>query len=157
MNTEASNFLNHELFNLVCGDVLGSGVARTVYEHRFDPTVVLKFEGTRGSFQNVLEWETWQSVKHSNLAHWFAPCIAISPNGAVLVQRRTTPPRNYPDLIPAFFTDTKLTNFGMLVPEDADGDFRGEGGQFVCHDYGLHLLLEKGLTKRMRKADWWNL
>lgn len=26
-----------------------------------------------------------------------------------------------------------------------------------CHDYGTHLMFEHGMTKRMVKADWWDL
>lgn len=150
-----SEFLKNELFGAVCGKLLGSGSARQVYEHKFDPTVVIKFELNAGSFQNIIEWETWQRiVKIEELAKWFAPCVMISPNGAVLVQRRTRPASQYPDKVPAFFTDLKLQNFGVIASPEADDNTQG---QFVCHDYGLHLMLEKGMTKRMRKADWWTL
>jgi hypothetical protein len=45
--------------------------------------------------------------------------------------------------MPAFFTDLKRENFGLLL------------GRLVCHDYGVNLLMENGMTKRMRKANWW--
>lgn len=150
-----SSFLKEELYDLLCGRKLGEGAARAVFEHALDPTLVIKFEAG-GSFQNVIEWETWQSVQHvPDIAKWFAPCIAISPNGAVLVQRRTTPAAFHPERVPAFFTDLKCANFGILIPNHLDTCQRT--GQFVCHDYGTHLMLENGMTKRMRKADWWNL
>ena len=152
---DVTDFLAQELVGTLCGKLLGKGAARTVYEHRFDPTLVIKFERNAFSFQNVIEWQTWERVKNSDLAKWFAPCVAISPNGCVLVQRRTTTPANYPTHIPAFFTDLKLPNFGVLLFKDAAEAERE--AQFVCHDYGLHLMLEKGMTKRMAKADWWNL
>lgn len=139
---EVSPVLQRDLFHMLCGAQLGEGVGRIVYEHSFDPTVVIKFESNAGSFQNVIEWETWQRVKNADLAKWFAPCVAISPNGSVLVQKRTCKPTNYPDKVPSFFTDIKLENFGML------------GKQFVAHDYGLHLLMENGMSTRMKKANW---
>lgn len=161
MVNDPSDFLNKELFRMLCGRVLGQGAARTVYEHAFDPTVVIKFEHTAGNFQNIMEWEAWQRIKHTDLSQWFAPCLAISPNGCVLAQRRTRRPTNYPDKVPAFFTDLKLDNFGILPHGNCFTDEvlvdRNPKGTFVCHDYGLTLLFEKGMTKRMVKADWWSL
>lgn len=55
------------------------------------------------------------------------------------------PPGSYPDRMPAFLTDMKRTNYGLI------------GKQVVCHDYGTNLLMQMGLTKRMKKADWWDL
>jgi hypothetical protein len=140
--TEPTDSVKRDLFHLVCGKVLGAGVARTVYEHAFDPTVVIKVEEGAGSFQNVAEWQVWERIQYTALARWFAPCVAISPNGSVLVQRRTRAALNYPDKVPSFFTDIKPENFGML------------DGNFVAHDYGYHLMLENGMSKRMKKADW---
>ena len=73
------------------------------------------------------------------------PCIAISDDGIVLVQKKTTEAtkKQYPKKIPNFFTDTKYQNFGIYK------------GHLVCHDYG-DLLIEKGLTKRMKNAEWWD-
>ena len=140
-----------QIYCMMLGDYIGCGAHRHVYKHGYDDTLVVKLECKVGSFQNVIEWETWQSVQSTDLAKWFAPCVAISANGEVLVQRRTTPATKYPDKIPAFFTDTKLGNYGVLVPRTGDPE-----EQFVCHDYGLHLMLEKGMTKRMKNAHWWN-
>jgi hypothetical protein len=139
-------FLHKELVVMLCGEHLGGGIARQVFAHALDPTLVVKFEGTGGSFQNVLEWETWYRVKGTKLERWFAPCVAISPCGGVLVQRRTTVPgaSEFPDRLPSFLTDTKRANFGML------------DGQLVAHDYGYNLLMEKGMVVRMKKARWWN-
>jgi hypothetical protein len=150
-----------DFYNLFCGKVLGEGAARKVYEHNFDGKVVIKVETGDYSFQNITEWQTWERVKHTDLAQYFAPCVAISPNGRVLVQRRTSRPTYYPDKVPAFFTDLKLDNFGVLtngnVFVDDVFDVRNPKGAFVCHDYGMHMMLEKGMTKRMRKAEWWTL
>jgi hypothetical protein len=146
-----SDFAKHELWRLVCGDVLGQGVARTVYEHRLDPCLVVKVEEGVESFQNVAEWQAWQEVQHTEFARWFAPCVAISPCGGVLVQRRTTRAAVHPERIPNFLSDTKLGNFGILRPRDGE-----EAGRFVCHDYGLTRLMTVGLTRRMVKANWWN-
>jgi hypothetical protein len=48
----------------------------------------------------------------------------------------------WPTALPAFFTDFKRENFGFI------------DGRFVCHDYGTTLLMERGMTKAMRKVDW---
>lgn len=150
--SDPTDFMKRELWSLIVGEQLGAGAARTVYAHALDPRLVVKVEDGRGSFQNVIEWQTWEDVKETDFAKWFAPCVAISPCGGILVQRRTTPAQTHPEKIPAFFTDTKLANFGMLIPLHGK-----KGGQFVAHDYGVSLLNQYGLTKRMRKANWWNL
>lgn len=136
------------------GDYIGEGANRKVYAHAWDQTLVVKVESAAQSFSNITEWQVWNAVKDTEHAKWFAPCLHISNNGEVLIQRRTSPAAKYPDKIPSFFTDTKLTNFGVLVN---GADYGATDGQFVCHDYGLHLMLEKGMTKRMKNANWWTL
>lgn len=64
----------------MCGDRLGQGVAREVYVFKPDPTLVIKFELTTHDFQNVNEWEVWES----------APCVGrkvAGPCGGHLRQR----------------------------------------------------------------------
>ncbi len=135
-----------DLFQLLtdCGDLLGSGVARHVYPYGLDARMVIKFEQEH-NFQNTTEWQVWNHVKHTDFARWFAPVEFISPCGRILIQRRTQAfetDKKLPERIPAFFTDTKIENWGLLK------------GKPVCHDYGYHLLLEQGMTKRMKKAEW---
>lgn len=134
-----------DLFRMICEEEIGSGIARTVYTSKVAPGAVVKIEDGYASFQNVIEWNTWESVKHTDLAKWFAPCLHISGNGAILVMARTEPATEFPDKMPAFLTDFKRANYGML------------NGRLVCHDYGVHLMLENGMTKRMSKAEWWDL
>jgi hypothetical protein len=134
-----------DFFRMFCGDLIGTGVARTVYNHAQDPKLVVKIEHYARSFQNIIEWETWKRVEMTEHAKWFAPCVNVSPTGIVLIQKKTAikSTKHYPERIPTFFTDTKYSNYGFL------------GRQLVCHDYGVHLLMEKGMRKTMRKADWW--
>lgn len=133
--------------DLVIGKKLGSGASREVYEWRPDPKLVVKVELNKFDWSNIKEWDVWAAIEHTKLAQWFAPCAEIAGNGAVMLQYRTQPIRRseLPDKIPALFTDTKLANWGML------------DGRPVCHDYGLHMLLEKGMGhgSRLVKADWW--
>jgi hypothetical protein len=120
---------------------MGYGTHRAVYLSKLLPDCVIKMElGDR--FANVIEWEVWNAVKDTEHAKWFAPCLHLSPNGMILVQQKTEPAYEYPKEIPAYFTDIKGENFGML------------NGNFVCHDYGNNLLMERGMTKRMRKVNW---
>lgn len=123
---------------------LGYGSGREVYACRVRPELVVKLEAERYSFQNIREWEVWQSIQYTPWAKWFAPCESISPNGSALLQRRTTPvpEGRLPDRVPVFLTDLKPDNFGMFE------------GRVVCHDYGNHLMLENGMTNRMKKAQW---
>lgn len=145
MLDDMSDAVRKEFIHLFTGEKIGSGAARDVYELSIDNSKVVKIENRSRSFQNIKEWEAWQAVKDSKFSGWFCPCLWISYSGSVLIQERTSPAREheYPERIPAFFTDTKRGNFGLL------------NGRFVAHDYGMHLLMEHGMTKRMRKADWW--
>lgn len=139
--------LHEEFLNAMCGKLLGDGMSRKVFELPITADRwCVKFETDEGrNFQNVEEWNVWKSVENTSHAKWFAPCNWISPNGKVLTMRQTSVmrPEEYPDKVPAFFTDMKFANFGLL------------DGRFVAHDYGVHLIREKGLTNRMITAHWW--
>ncbi|MCR6656627.1 MAG: hypothetical protein NVV63_12635 [Opitutus sp.] len=138
----------NDIVRMFVGQPLGSGCHRSVFAHGQDSSLVVKLESGCGTFANPQEWEVWQRVCDTAFARWFAPCLAISGCGAALIQRRTTPvpietlEAELPS-VPAFFTDLKVGNWGRL------------DGRLVCHDYGNHLLYERGMTTRMRKAKWW--
>lgn len=138
------NIVAHDLFLMLTGGrVLGSGMSRTVYDWELADNAVVRFE-EEGHHQNVIEWETWQRVRDTDMAKWFAPCLEISPCGRVLVQAMAKDLKgDLPKKVPAFFTDLKRDNWGKYK------------GRRVCRDYGIHLMLEKGMSGRMRKADWW--
>ena len=139
------NPLHSDVFRMLCGDHIGSGAGRHVYECAYDPSVVVKIETEAGSFQNITEWNLWRDAEFiPHAAAWLAPCIKISPCGIVLIQKKTTTPKKYPDKVPAWLTDTKRTNYGMI------------GKRFVCHDYGVNLMCNSGLSKRLRKVEWWD-
>jgi hypothetical protein len=137
--------MHREVFHLLCNNQIGKGMSRDVYDSKLLLDSVVKIEDYSGQFQNIIEWETWQRVKDTDYAKWFAPCEWISPNGSVLIQKKTQQAHKYPDKMPVFFCDFKRTNYGM------------HNGKFVCHDYGTNLLFENGMTKRLRKADWWDV
>lgn len=134
-----------EFVRCFLGEQLGSGVYRTVYEHRWDNRYVIKVANAdrEDNFANVYEWDLWQNARETKMAVWLAPCISISPCGLVLVQRRTSHIWNaseLPEHIPKFFTDTKVANWGKL------------GKRVVCHDYGNNLATN--VIVGMKKARW---
>lgn len=138
--------LEAELWGLFVGQQIGQGQYRTVYDHLQDTSLVLKVEKP-GTFHNVLEWRTWIESEETNSREWLAPCIDISPNGRILIQKRTGPigEDQFPLTIPAFLTDLKRSNWGMFE------------GRPVAHDYGMNLLMSDGLfSKRKRKGAFWN-
>lgn len=145
-----------QAFDLLCAERIGYGMSRSVFNSKLLPDCVIKVEEDAGRFQNVVEWETWQRVKDTDASRWFAECKWISPNGTILVMERTRPaaPSEFPEKMPVFLCDFKRTNYGMA---SSVGRF-GKPGQdwFVCHDYGTHLMFENGMSKRMRKAEWWD-
>lgn len=135
----------YELLALLCDQRLGHGMTREVFRLYTDPSKVIKFELESGHFQNVLEYQVWDHVKDAEkFAKWFAPCHYISHCGRILVQSYAEPLAAIalPAEVPAFFTDLKPSNWGHIK------------GQPVAVDYGKHLMLERGMTTRMRKADW---
>jgi len=137
--------MHKEAFNLLCNDRIGGGIARQVWNSLLLPNSVVKVEENGGSFQNVMEWETWKRVKGTPAEKWFAPCEWISPNGSILIMAKTMQPHEYPEQMPIFLCDFKRTNYGVY------------DGRLVCHDYGLNFSMEYGLfTKRMKKAEWWD-
>jgi hypothetical protein len=136
--------LSRELLEFICGDRLGAGMSREVFRFALDDRFVIKFEPIEHRFQNVEESVAWQTVEHTKFAKWFAPVKAISGCGRVMLQRYAEPiaASRLPLEVPAFFTDMKPSNWGMLK------------GQPVAVDYGRTMLATRGLTSRMRKADW---
>jgi hypothetical protein len=137
--------LARDVGHFLVGDHLGGGQYREVFAYGPDPKrKVIKLEDGYASFANIREHDAWRALRDTAYARWLAPCLDISGNGIMLIQARTTPVKfdDLPKEVPAFFTDLKRSNWGRYK------------GRIVCHDYGNHLLLKKGITARMRKADW---
>lgn len=136
--------IHRDVFHLLCDQQIGHGMSRSTFSSKLLPNSVVKVEDYAGRFQNVVEWETWQRVRGTPFERWFAPCEWISPNGSVLVMARTTPATKFPSTMPVFLTDFKRTNYGLYK------------GRLVCHDYGTHLMFEHGMSKRERRAEWYD-
>jgi len=146
-----SQDINTDLIISFIGKKIGSGSFRTVYEYNFDKSYVIKVEHGNSEC-NLMEYTLWKEIENlcGDLAwvrDWFAPVLWISPNGKVLVMKRTQEKDNKerPRKVPDFFTDLKRDNFGWI------------GSKFVCHDYGF---IYRFLTysKKMRtvpKSNWW--
>ena len=134
--------------DLLCGDLLSEGCSRIVYECGYDESCVVKISKDidRLSSDNVLEWEIWQMVKYMNndVPKWFAPCIKISDNGRILIQKKTKPltDKQWNDLkeLPRFLTDVKRSNFGMYK------------GHICTHDYAF-TMFRLNIDKRMMKIS----
>lgn len=136
--------VHKDFFNLATKDRIGYGMSREVWSSDLFPDCVIKVEDKTGKFQNIVEWETWNRVKGTEFEKWFAPCRWISPNGIVLIMEKTAPLCKYPEKMPVFLGDFKRTNYGSYK------------GHIVCHDYGTNLLFEYGMSKRLRKVNWWD-
>lgn len=133
-----------EAYNLICGDLLGEGISRKVYDCRIIPDAVVKVEKSNYSFTNIREYEAWGVVgNHKVLGKMFAPVLHISPDGKMLIMGKTTQAYSFPDKLPVCMQDTKSANYGMY------------NGRFVCHDYGVNGLMEFGLSTRLRKVTWY--
>jgi len=146
MNKKDRQYCYADFAQMMLDGKIGSGAARSVFKLHLIPDCVAKLEA-RGGLQNVAEYQVWKAVEKTEFAKWFAPVVSLSKDSTVLIQKKTTPAQrtDFPEKVPVFFTDLKYQNWGLL------------DGRLVCHDYGVHLLLETGMTKRMVKADWWDL
>jgi hypothetical protein len=139
-----NNELVHlEAFNVLCGPKLGEGIHRTVFLCAFDPTLVVKVENNdMPEHANVSEWKHWEDLQFAPKFNvWLAPCIRISPEGRVMLQKRTEPihHRDLPTTMPEWLQDIKQENFGWY------------DGHIVAHDYPR---IMSTLTSRKRKVDW---
>lgn len=113
-----------------CGDMIGSGVFRDVYEFKLNPKKwVVKVEWG-GMFCNVSEWRVWANVQHfcgslKYIKDMFAKNLTIGSTGLFIIQERVTFKEKefYPKKMPKIFTDFKCGNFGWV------------GRRFVCIDY----------------------
>ncbi len=135
-----------DLESIIVGKALGIGIHRKVAVFLPGTNKVIKIAEECPNI-NVLEDEIWQMVKDTNIAKWFAPCVAISPCGIYLIQERaeTRPKSEYPKMIPNFFSDLKYANYGWIK------------GKFVCVDYAscISTSMVHKWTGKMKKADWW--
>lgn len=144
MSNAVSEFIGTEAFNTLCGPKLGEGIHRQVFLCAFDPNLVVKVEMSEwNDFANVHEWRHWNDLSFApDFNRWLAPCVRISPNGRILLQKRCERAAQHqlPKELPAWLTDVKAENFGWFE------------GRLVCHDYPT--IIDRGLSKRMKKVDW---
>lgn len=133
-----------DAFNMLCGNKLGEGIHREVFACKLREDLVVKVENDpRRYFANVFEMRFWNDNEHcAKIARWLAPCEFLSPDGRVLLQRRIEPLREsdkLPTTLPAFLSDVKRDNFGML------------DGRIVCADYAMTI---PSPSLRLKKAEW---
>lgn len=141
---ELEDLIQYESLNVLCAEKLGEGVHRTVFRNTFDRGTVVKVANSDAGIRaNIEEMQTWNDV-YGEAQRWFARCRHLSYYGSILIQEFVPAIPNGKYKIPAFFTDLKRDNFGLVVGT--------EKSQVVCRDYGLHFLREKGMTKKL--IDW---
>lgn len=147
--TIPSRRIYKDCYDILCARQLGFGEHRTVYVCRIDRNLVVKIENNPGAygrnFMNVAEFNFWNEFKHNKkVAEWLAPCMWMSQDGHVMIQRRCVPVDEtqrhlMPDKLPAFLRGLKTDNFGWL------------DGKLVCMDYALNM---QTASMRMQKANW---
>lgn len=136
-------FVAQDLARFALGDFIGSGAYRYVFEFDLIPNTVIKYCPEADA--NVLEMAVWKAAKGQKYAKWLAPCLHISFQGHFLIQRKCKPVKytdKLPKMIPDFFTDIKLENFGWI------------GKQLVCHDYQFLTRAIDRSMHVMRKETW---
>lgn len=131
----------------LCGKLIGEGCYRSVYQYNLHDDYVIKVEWGNQRC-NIVEYMLWNEIQYLSgdyewIKNWFAPVDWISPNGHILVMKKTEPrpDKKRPEKIPKFMWDVKNSNFGWI------------GNKFVCHDYGQFYNFIS-YSKRMVKAYW---
>lgn len=135
-----------EIQGMMFGERIGWGTGRTVYVFRPDPSLVIKMETGSHSFQNIIEWETWDTVKYNpKLNKWYAACKTLSPSGNFLLMERGEPVRRdeMPNKVPACMCDLKPENFVRLADK-----------RIVACDYGLRFAFAGKINDRLVNAKW---
>ncbi len=133
-----------DAFNMLCGKFIGEGIHRKVFECKIRPDLVVKVEADEyRNFANVFEMAFWDANQHcQSIAKWLAPCEFLSPDGAVLLQKKCSQvPFDYPlpKNMPEFMNDFKRANFGIM------------DGKLVCVDYAITYA---NPSVKMTKANW---
>lgn len=131
-----------DCFNLLCGKLIGKGAHRSVYECKLRPDLVVKVENSSlRHFANVMESKFWADHQYyAKVSRWLAPVEFLSPDGRILLMRKAdSAGSNLPKQLPAFLTDVKPENFGLL------------DGRLVCVDYALTI---PNPSTRMRAVSW---
>jgi hypothetical protein len=131
------------MMDMMLGKYLGRGIHRMVFEYALDKKYVVKLDDS-GKGMNFIEHDVWKRIQFTRHAKWFAPIKSVSTNGIIMLQRKCEKLEDWerPKKVPAFFTDTHSDNFGKL------------DGRPVCFDYALNLLMEQGMTSKLKKPRW---
>jgi len=136
---ELTDLIQLEALNMLCGERLGEGSSRKVFRSALDHKLVIKIAtNENGIKQNWEEFNTWESVQFvDKINSYFARVHSISEYGSILIQEYvpSIPKGKYK--IPSFFTDLKPENYGLVIGSKSN--------QFVCRDYGVNLLRERGM------------
>lgn len=140
--------ISSDFITSLCGNHIGTGCFRSVFDYNLDNKYVIKIEPQNTSC-NLVEYMIWDEVKGlcGNLdwvKNWFAPVKWISPNGRILIMKKTKDysTKKIPDKVPAFLWDVKPDNFGWI------------GNKFVCHDYGQFYNMIHYPTKMQKWKKW---
>lgn len=140
-----SPFMTLDLLRMLCGEHIGSGSYRAVFDCRVIKRSVIKVVWGQNTNCNMLEWNVWQAVKDTEWAKWFAPCYYISPGGHYLIQAKTKPIKpgqKLPKQMPGLFTDFHTGNFGYI------------GKRLVCHDYQF-IIRAVDIAMNIRRVVEW--
>lgn len=139
--------LSYDMLDILCGEKVGEGNTRIVFDCNLMPGYVVKIEKDITSHDNTMEYEMWYSVKHQpEKAKWLAEVKWLSNNGRILIQKKAKKitdrnKKNIPSEVPAFLSDMKFENYGFI------------GKQFVCFDYAFSgmLCMSESMGKKMKK------
>jgi predicted O-methyltransferase YrrM len=133
--------------------LLGVGNHRRVYVHPTNPEWVIKILRDDGPDpqdvnSNWLEWSIWEKVKGTNLSRYFAPCIEMTEEGHLVMQRC----KPHTEYLPG-----NLSFFGAAINDSKTPQNHGIlNGRIVIIDYGHPSalpLLEKLCEERILKTE----
>ncbi len=135
VDTENLDILYTDFINIFCTQYK-HGAYRVVFTPTCTEDIVIKISVSDDTNKNVIEMENYRFLcnHYPTIAEYYAPCIDISSNGKVLIQKRMDTlykrgmlSKNMPKKVPAAFCldDCHSKNFGFI------------GDQLVCCDYSF--------------------
>ena len=115
----------------LCGQVIGTGSTRNVYEYVGEPDWVIKayHRPATPPSSNFIEWTICGAVKGTQFEPLFGQCFAFSETGRFLVMEKLNDiPKGFQGArprVPDWLHDLKVTAFGLNA-----------NGEVKCRDYG---------------------
>ena len=115
-----------------CGNYLGEGFRRIIYEHKDNPKLVIKFLKDPKDRHNFYEFDNWLRLGDTERGLWLAPCYELTPDFRFLTQMKVEVTDEIPSNIPEWIKVQRDYEFGG----NKSRHWGRYQGRLVLIDYG---------------------